>query len=203
MQFQYCGFTTYEKGDLHVLNVKNISVYLDDHLVFKNISFHVKPQDIIIVTGKNGSGKSTLLKTLASLILPFSGSIKKESDLHVSYLGHKNGLRDNLTIFENILFWSKNRKEAEETLQEWQLNDLKNLKINDLSQGQKKRTALAICLMKEADLYLLDEPTTNLDKHFKNLLIKHIENKQRNEKSIIFSSHEGLNVKHTQKVTLS
>jgi len=141
--------------------------------VLKDVSFLVGEGDALLVTGPNGSGKSTLLRTLAGLIAPAAGRIAfaggtlmQESHL----VGHLNAIKGGLSVFDNALFFARwqgvgeNAPErAEEALARVGLAAFADGPAAFLSQGQRRRLALARLIASPRALWLLDEPVAGLD----------------------------------------
>lgn len=162
--------------------------------ILQRLNFSLSPGEGLLVQGENGSGKSTLLKILAGLVVPDSGTLiwqgqsmmddKSKFKQNMSFLGHKNGLKEDLTIFENLKFslqlHNLNLPEKMNTVLE--LLDLQHRQhdlVRSLSFGQKRKTALARLIMMQKSLWLLDEPFVGLDQnsasYFKQEIIRHIE----------------------------
>ncbi|HEX6978002.1 MAG TPA: heme ABC exporter ATP-binding protein CcmA [Alphaproteobacteria bacterium] len=149
-----------------------------ERLVFKDLSFRVGAGQVLALTGPNGSGKSSLLRLMAGLIRPAGGrlawagaSVADDPDAHrarLHYLGHLDALKPALTVTENVAFYAALRGHhdaaaVDAALAAFGLSALADLPARFLSQGQRRRTALARLLAAPAPLWLLDEPTLGLD----------------------------------------
>ena len=150
-----------------------------DRLVFENLSFQARPGEALLLTGPNGSGKSSLLRLMAGLLSPAAGrlvwggaAIADEPERHrarLHYVGHLDALKPALTVAENLAFYAALRgKPADDAtldraLVQLRLDRLADTPARFLSQGQRRRTALARVLVAPAPLWLLDEPTLALD----------------------------------------
>jgi heme exporter protein A len=150
-----------------------------DRLVFENLSFRARPGEALLLTGPNGSGKSSLLRLMAGLLAPAAGrlvwagaAIADEPERHrarLHYVGHLDALKPALTVVENLAFYAALRgKPADDTtldraLTQFRIDRLADTPARFLSQGQRRRTALARVLVAPAPLWLLDEPTLALD----------------------------------------
>ena len=136
-------------------------------MVLDNLSFPASAGDLIWITGSNGSGKTSLLKSISGLIAADEGQIKwsqKTSD--IAYLGHSDSLKRNLTVCENLEFWQaiyQSTTDLELAMKQVDVWRLRDLAAKKLSAGQSRRVALARLLLKNASLWLLDEPAAPLD----------------------------------------
>ena len=162
-----------------MLEVADLSCVRGDRRLFAGLGFAVEPGDLLYVHGHNGSGKTTLLRTLCGLILADEGevrwnghnirSMREEYSKDVLYLGHKNGIKGDLTGVENLRITSALDGFAVTVEQAWNalerigLDGHEDLEVKVLSQGQQRRVALARLLVNEAVLWVLDEPFTALD----------------------------------------
>ena len=94
---------------------KNITYSINENKLFHNLSFSVNAAECLHIKGGNGSGKSTLLRIILGITPPSKGLVEScNQDLDISYLGHKNAIKNYLTprenldlIFNNIVFWAK------------------------------------------------------------------------------------------------
>ncbi len=156
-----------------MINVQNFSLKLDDLEIFKDISFEIKENQINIIAGPNGAGKTTLIKALAGIIKKYKGKISKSTN-KIFYLPQKIIYPKSLTLWEYLssIFYSSNWKwllskdEKEQivrVLEELELSHKQNLDIEKLSAGELQKANIALALLSDAKLLLLDEPTSNMD----------------------------------------
>jgi len=158
------------------LRASNIAIDRGGRRLFSNLSFELNPGEALTVVGPNGAGKSSLLRALAGLLPLAEGALSPldASDATLGeaahYLGHANALKDSLTPRENLEFWaamlaseSPPRMTPATALDRLGLGHVLDFPIRALSAGQKRRVALARLLVADRPLWLLDEPTTNLD----------------------------------------
>jgi heme exporter protein A len=143
--------------------------------LFSSLGFSVAPGELLRVRGANGSGKTTLLRALAGLTRPAEGTVRwrghpvgDEERREMLFLGHAPGVKDELTVLENLEFSARlaGLKEADchKALQQLGISRLAQLPARYLSQGQRKRAALArLALSAGVPLWLLDEPFASLD----------------------------------------
>ncbi|WP_456415574.1 cytochrome c biogenesis heme-transporting ATPase CcmA [Thiolapillus sp.] len=162
-----------------MLEVVDLQCTRGDRCLFSGIGFTVGEGELLYLYGHNGSGKTTLMRTLCGLVAPTQGEvrwkdqpIRKQRDEYAAellYLGHKNGLKDDLTGVENLLFACRlagvpvKEEQAWKMLEQMGLRGHEDLPARVLSQGQQKRVALARLLLSEAPLWILDEPFVGLD----------------------------------------
>lgn len=169
----------HQKSAGAMLEVDNLTCRRGDRRLFSSLSFEVPSQTLLHVRGRNGSGKTTLLRALAGLLRAEQGQIRWRGedtrelgeDFHrdLLYFGHLNGIKADLTGLENLRVamslagQSSSRQALEQALERIGLGGFEELPTRMLSQGQKKRVALARLLLTRAPLWILDEPFTALD----------------------------------------
>ncbi|WP_320033902.1 ABC-F family ATP-binding cassette domain-containing protein [Halarcobacter sp.] len=152
-----------------LLDVRNLSFgYIEDNILFKNISFNLKKGETLGIIGKNGKGKSTLLNNIARELTPLSGSIDYHVSTSYGHFGQTNisHLNPNNTIMDEIYVAQPKLPEA--TVRGicgsmmFSGDDVKK-KISLLSGGEKSRVMLGQIIAKDVNLLFLDEPTNHLD----------------------------------------
>jgi ABC-type multidrug transport system ATPase subunit len=178
-----------------MLEVNKISKSYNGQKIFSDLSFDIQEGEILGITGRNGSGKSTLLKILSKIAIQDFGEIIINPDINVDYLGHENMFFGEMSIKENIDFFTKfeNIEKSEKNISE-----LKNLlgleliytkKINELSYGQAKKSGLYRIVLSNSDLILLDEPFSGLDTQSVENLTLLINKLKLKKKTLIISSN--------------
>ncbi len=160
--------------------VRGLSCMRGDKTLFAGLNLDLRPGEALHVKGPNGLGKTTLLRALCGLSRPVRGEIRwrgeKVSDLgeeftaEVAYIGHLNGIQGDLTASENLrlasqIFTRRGQEglSAGEALERVGLRAQAGRPARHLSQGQKRRLALARLLVLRRPLWVLDEPFTALD----------------------------------------
>lgn len=162
-----------------MLSVRELACARAGRLIFSGLSFSAQAGQLVQVRGANGSGKSSLLRLLCGLLPPARGEVHWQGRAiaaqgadyarHLAYLGHADGLRGELTLRENLdfsLHIAGNRQDAaarRAVLARLQLVGRENDQVRLLSQGQRRRVALARVLLSRRPLWLLDEPHAGLD----------------------------------------
>ena len=163
-----------------MLKVELLSYYREGLQVFSGMNFDTGAGTCLFVTGQNGSGKTTLLRLLAGFLPVQEGNItihgtKISSNYdfvaqNIEYVGHQNATKKQLTAWDNLKFWNNicephDRVDLEKKFNDTMLiNDIKNKPISFCSSGEKRRVALSRLYMSKKKLWLLDEPTSSLDK---------------------------------------
>ena len=163
------------------VKVRELTKKFGDFVAVDNINLSIKKGEIFGFLGPNGAGKSTTIKMLCGLLLPSGGSgsvggfdIMRESEdikKHIGYMSQKFSLYDDLTVEENINFFSgiygveKTKKKAriEWVLEMAGLLDMRNALTRVLPGGFKQRLALGCAILHEPPLLFLDEPTSGVD----------------------------------------
>jgi len=192
---------------MSLIDVKNVTLGYEKHVVLSNISFSIEEGDILCIVGPNGSGKSTLIKGILGLIKPMKGKIKF-NDLKQEFIGYmpqetKVDANFPASVLEIVLSGTLNTKGLlsfyNKTDQERALNSLKILNISnlknkcfcDLSGGQRQKVLLARSLCATKRLLILDEPSNNLDSKSKSDLYETIKDLNKNHHiTIIMITHD-------------
>jgi heme exporter protein A len=190
----------------HVLKVDNLVGVRGDRLLFENINFELDQASVLYLQGENGAGKTTLLRMLSGLSKPYAGIISwcgenidhlaEEYYKNVLYIGHLSGIKEDLTALENLQFsiaLSGKRVTEKQTSDAFDMLGLSkglNLPTRMLSQGQKRRVALARLWLQDAPLWILDEPFTALDVSATELLKEKIVAFARDGGMVIMTTHQ-------------
>jgi heme exporter protein A len=192
-----------------MLSLNQLTYTINDRILFNNISITFLPSSIVYLNGANGCGKTSLLRMIAGIQRPTSGHIsykynsflEESNKPYCTYIGHNLGLKLQLTVFENLKFWSEiyNSLEVlEASIHYFQLQNILDTKCYELSSGNQKKVALSRLLSCQSDLWLLDEVESNLDQKNRDLLNNLIIAKANNNGIILISSHEKALVKSAQ-----
>lgn len=189
----------------YVVEVNHLNKSYGKKKVLDDVSFYVKPNEIVGFIGPNGAGKSTTMKCLCNLIYPDSGEIKingynlfKEREKALEFqaaLIESPGLYQDMTGRENINLIAKLRNIPKTRVEEiyvfTEIGDALDRKVLGYSMGMKQRLGLGIAIMSKPKFIILDEPTNGLDPtgiiHLRNTLQRLI---KEEDVSILFSSHQ-------------
>ena len=151
-----------------------------ERTLFDGLSFKLRGGELLRIAGPNGSGKTSLLRIACGLLEPNRGQVRWDGEdvrklreefwIRLLYIGHANALKDDLTAVENLGVACAlaglvvDKRQLAEALRQLGLSGCENLPARALSQGQRRRVALArLALGEEARLWVLDEPFTALD----------------------------------------
>ncbi len=168
--------------------------------VLHDISFTIDKPGVYVVLGPNGAGKTTLFRTLAGILSPYSGEVyvggsdgdRQEARDHLHYLSHVDGIPDGLKVREALQFYATVERatstDVDRVLHMLEIENLSDNFLSQLSAGQKKRVSIARVFLREREIYLLDEPTSNLDpklaREIRTLILGLSQNK-----IVLYSSH--------------
>ncbi len=187
-----------------IISFENVSLSYGNRLILDNINFKINEGEIFGMLGPNGVGKSTIFNLITGLIKPDSGKIKinntnvvdfpiylRTKKFKVGYVPQYGGFFSDLTLYQNlkaiaeIVINNKNIEEAKinELITKFELENLKNIKAKFLSGGQKKKLVIALSLLSDPSVLLLDECFAALDVLTIKMLQEIIVNLQ-NEKKI-------------------
>tara|TARA_B100001778_G_scaffold303666_1_gene281103 strand:+ start:512 stop:1096 length:585 start_codon:yes stop_codon:yes gene_type:complete len=175
-----------------LVSAQNITYSINENKLFHNLSFGVNSGEGLHIKGGNGSGKSTLLRIILGITTPTKGLIKRcNEDLKISYLGHKNAIKNYLTPIENLelLFNDVEIKIAYEWLHKFNLSHVQDELSASLSFGQQKKLALIRVLAQSPELIVLDEPFVGLDQTAADQLNHFLEEQLSKGVGLIFTSH--------------
>lgn len=160
---------------MDIINTKNLTMKFKDFYAVKDVSIDVKSNQIYGLVGKNGAGKTTLMKCLLGLLPGSSGEIKMfeaddlaEGRRKTGALIEEPGFFKNLTGYQNLMYFSKafginDSAEVLKLLQLLKLSEAKDKKYKNYSLGMKQRLGIALALIGDPDLLVLDEPINGID----------------------------------------
>ncbi len=161
---------------MNIINIENFTKSYTDKVLFNNANFYLHDGEKVGVIGINGTGKSTLLKIIAGIEEADSGSYAKAASAVIRYLPQHPVFDENSTVLEAVLkgnITPENKwtieSEAKAMLTRLGIMDFEQ-KTSILSGGQKKRVALASCLVSPSNILIMDEPTNHLDTEMNDFL---------------------------------
>jgi heme ABC exporter ATP-binding subunit CcmA len=188
-----------------VINFVDAVAVYNGYPALAGVTLSVARNEIVLLQGPNGAGKSTLLRACAGLmpvirgtanVLGFDLTIDRESVRErVGLLGHQNGLFGDLTIAENVSFWSTvvgaSVQEQTSAMERMAIDGkLAGRRVSELSAGQKRRCALACLVVRRAELWLLDEPHAGLDAMGRDEIDRIVKEAAASGATVVVASHE-------------
>lgn len=163
----------------NIIEVRNLSKKFANHQAVKNISFDLKRGEIKGILGANGAGKTTTITMLLGLLTPTSGSIKilshdisknrykilNKINFSSPYvdLPKKLTVRQNLFVYGMLYGVANINKKIKSIAKELGFENLLDIKVGELSSGQKTRVSLGKAIVNDPEILFLDEPTASLD----------------------------------------
>jgi heme exporter protein A len=202
-----------------MLEVTNLACARGEQQLFSNLCFKLREGELLQVQGENGSGKTTLLRALCGFVQPLAGKIlwhgnsiydlDEEYHADIIYLGHQNAVKDDLSSLENLRIscalsdYEVNNSAALEALRHMGLRGRETFPVKVLSQGQRRRVALARLLLSKAPLWILDEPLAALDTEAAGLIQDMIGRHLKSRGMVIYTTHQTLEVAGTEVQRLS
>ncbi|MCB5202321.1 heme ABC exporter ATP-binding protein CcmA [Neorhizobium sp. T786] len=202
------------------LTADKLAARRGEDLLFSDISFDLGAGEALILTGRNGSGKSTLLRVVAGLLRPERGTVTwaaPGSDISVRaseachYLGHRNAMKAELSVAENLSFWKSffgdfdggTALSVHEAADRVGLEGITHLPFGYLSAGQQRRMAFAKLLVAHRPVWILDEPTAALDTRaeatFTDLIREHLDRGGL----LLAATHQPLGLEGTQELQMT
>jgi ABC-2 type transport system ATP-binding protein len=189
-----------------MLKVDDVTKAYGKKAILDHISFRASPGEVIGLVGENGAGKSTLLELLATVRTPSHGEItlsgksyrkdRKAIRRHIGYVPQEIAVWEDLTVEENMVFFGELswKKKSRQQLRQLCL-DMKLEKwpepVKSLSGGMKRKLNIAISLIHDPELLLLDEPTAGIDLKSRTEIGSYLQERAKMEgKIILYTSHD-------------
>ena len=188
------------------ININNLSkVYENGFVALKNINLKIRKGEIFAMLGPNGAGKTTLISIICGIVRPSSGQVTvddfdiinnyRETRSRIGLVPQELTLEQFETVFNNVsysrgLYGKKpDPKYIEKVLKELSLWDKKNLRLNQLSGGMKRRVLIAKALSHEPSILFLDEPTAGVDVELRQDMWKVVQSLRKTGVTIILTTH--------------
>lgn len=205
---------------MNIFSAENLFCVRGGRTVFTGLGFTLKAGEALVLVGPNGSGKSSLLRLMAGLLKPASGilrwgaeEISEDPEGHggrLHYVGHHDAIKPVLSVSENVSFWaslmnggSGNGETTLAALNTLGIGHLEKVPGRFLSAGQKRRVNLARILSTPAPLWLLDEPTTALDRESITSLETAIIHHRAGGGMVVISTHSDMQLANHQVIDLA
>jgi heme exporter protein A len=183
-----------------MLQVQNAGCERDGRQLFEDLSFSLAPGELLQVVGGNGSGKSTLLRVLLGLYTDYQGDISWSVDEAPLYLGHKLGIKQSLTVIENLRWFGVLHEEQvdevriDEAVYKLGLTGFEDSLCAHLSEGQRKRVALGQFLIMDNTCWVMDEPFSAIDADGLSFLMAILQDHLNVNGGIIISTHQPITI---------
>ncbi|MFK0164635.1 heme ABC exporter ATP-binding protein CcmA [Rhizobium sp. NPDC090279] len=202
------------------LSAENLAARRGEDLIFSNVSFDLAGGDALVLTGPNGSGKSTLLRVVAGLLRQERGRVTwtgnggepdRQAGEASHYLGHRNAMKSELTVTENLAFWKTFLGDMagglgldiDEAANAVGLAGITHLPFGYLSAGQQRRIAFAKLLVAHRPIWVLDEPTAALDSSADRLFADLIAAHQKNGGIVLAATHQPLGLENVREMRMT
>jgi ABC-2 type transport system ATP-binding protein len=178
---------------LTLLEAHAVSKSFGDRQALKDITMSAERGEVVAVIGPNGAGKTTLLSILAGIQRPDGGQIATPGD--VGWVPQQTALYRKLTVAENLRLFARleKRSDVEDSvrrmLRQTGLEERAGDQVSTLSGGNRQRVNIAIGLLSEPDVLLLDEPSASLDPRQRERLWEFLRALAHQGTAILFSTH--------------
>lgn len=175
--------------------VNGVSRYFGSKPALVEVSLRIPEGCIFCVAGPNGSGKTTLLSIIAGVLSPSRGKVEIKKGMKVGYTYQHPKLSEELTAGENISFFSQlsgggDSEWSNNLIRELKLDGILNENAEGLSSGTRKRLEIAVSLLGNPDIILLDEPTAGLDAESTGEVLGLIKLFKKERKTVVVATHQ-------------
>ena len=191
---------------INLIAIKNLSkVYDNGFEALKKINLDIKKGEIIALLGPNGAGKTTLISIICGIVTPSSGKVTvedfdiindyRETRSRIGLVPQELTLETFETVFNNVSYSrglsgkKPNPKHIEKILKDLSIWDKKDLRLNQLSGGMKRRVLIAKALSHEPSILFLDEPTAGVDVELRKDMWNVVEQLRQTGVTIILTTH--------------
>lgn len=193
-----------------MLTIDHVSKQFDDRMILNDVSFSIKEGDYVTLVGRSGCGKTTLLNIATGMMHPSAGRVlwngmniyalseNKRTRLRgkeIGFMTCQNALLENLTVYENLKYalllnhLPVQKDKIKEVLLDLHIDPVRHSYPAELSSGEYRRALFARTLCMNPTLFVLDEPTSNLDEDSKALIIQAIDQIGK-DKAVLVATHD-------------
>lgn len=200
------------------LEVSDLAARRGEDRIFSGVSFALYAGEALVLTGRNGTGKSTLIRVVAGLLPADAGNVRvttPKGDVPraaeaMHYLGHRNAMKREMTVEENLVFWQRFMGDFEggkglapdEAADRLGLASILHLPFGYLSAGQQRRMAMAKLLVAWRPVWLLDEPTAALDRQSDTLFAAIMKEYLGRGGIIVAATHQELGLEDAKRLEM-
>ncbi len=195
------------------LEAKELTLFRGDRCLFSGLSFALDAGELLLLEGSNGSGKTSLMRAIAGLLTFDEGEIRwngtpVDRDRQsfrgdLTWMGHRTGLKSDLTPVENLRFdtvlRARNTETFENAFARLGITRLAPLPVRLLSAGQQRRVALARLILSATPLWLVDEPFTNLDREGRALVLELVDEHLDRGGLCVMAAHQDVEMRNTMR----
>jgi ABC-2 type transport system ATP-binding protein len=181
------------------LVVKGLRKCFGDREAVRDVSFDVRRGELLAVIGPNGAGKTTLLTMLAGIRVPDSGTVQQQgpnADRRIGWVPQQTAIYSKLTVAQNLRLFARLEKVedidavVERMLEQTALKERANDELGSLSGGNRQRVNIAVGLLADPPVLLLDEPSGALDPRQRQRLWSFITSLTDRGTSVVFATHD-------------
>jgi len=178
------------------MKIENLCVKYDKNIVINNFSLNLPLGEKVVIYGPNGTGKTTLLKTILGIVKAFSGKIIFEDDEVIAYCKQDYPNPEFPITVEEVVAMGikKQNKNSKEDIKNALIKanalNLQGRLFYSLSGGERQKVSLARCYCQNANLFLLDEPSSFLDTQSKSIFLEQMKNLENQNCSVIAVTHD-------------
>jgi ABC-2 type transport system ATP-binding protein len=191
-----------DHGAAAALKADALTFRFAERTALAEVSFEVGAGELVAVIGPNGAGKTTLLSVLAGVLVPASGSVNRPAGRLTGWVPQQSALYSKLTVAENLRLFARLEQVPDPEasvglmLEQTGLADRAGDQVKDLSGGNQQRVNIAIGLLSDPQVLLLDEPSASLDPRQRARLWEFIAALAQRGTSVVYSTHDVLEAQH-------
>lgn len=188
-----------------IVSVEHFSMVFGKNKVIDDLSFEVKRGETFGLLGSNGSGKTTIIRSLLGVYPPTKGTLTVDDKpftvdggVKLGYLPEERGLYKKEKVIDVMEYFGRLKGMSYDEARSWSMDFLEQVDLSDkaqtridkLSGGQQQKVQLGITIMNDPEMLILDEPTKGFDPVNRRLLMRIIEEKQKKGTTVIFITHQ-------------
>ena len=191
----------------YAIEAKNISKKYSTVRALENLNFNIEKGEVFGIAGPNAAGKSTFLSIIATVVRPSKGDaviggysvVKNPQKVKpmIGYVPQETALYDKLSGYDNLNFWAgiykisgrRRKKRIEEVAEITGIEQVLRRRVETFSGGMKKRLNIAVALVHNPQILIMDEPTAGVDVISRKLILQSVKQYSRSGRTVVFTSH--------------